>query len=191
MALDPAAEVLLAYDMNGEPLTPDHGAPLRLIVPHWYGVASVKWLTRIHVSTSRCSDEFQTGHYVYEWADRPHEPVTLMRVRAPDHRPGTRRGDPARHRDGPRQGLDRDGPGERGRRRLHGRGRVAPGELDPPQDASQWQNWSVRWEATAPGRHTIRARATDAAGNVQPDVPPWNRIGYGNNAVEVMYVDVV
>ena len=39
------------------------------------------------------------------------------------------------------------------------------------------------------GRHTLRARATDAAGNVQPDVPPWNRLGYGNNAIEVIYVD--
>jgi hypothetical protein len=41
-----------------------------------------------------------------------------------------------------------------------------------------------------PGRHTLRARATDAAGNVQPDTPPWNRLGYGNNAIEVLYVDV-
>ena len=40
------------------------------------------------------------------------------------------------------------------------------------------------------GRHTLRARATDAAGNVQPEVPPWNRLGYGNNAIEVIYVDV-
>jgi hypothetical protein len=40
------------------------------------------------------------------------------------------------------------------------------------------------------GRHTLRARATDAAGNVQPDVPPWNRLGYGNNAIEVQFVDV-
>jgi hypothetical protein len=39
------------------------------------------------------------------------------------------------------------------------------------------------------GRHTLRARATDAAGNVQPDVPPWNRLGYGNNAIEVLFVD--
>jgi hypothetical protein len=41
-----------------------------------------------------------------------------------------------------------------------------------------------------PGRHSLRARATDAAGNVQPEVPPWNRLGYGNNAIEVIYVDV-
>jgi ribosomal protein S28E/S33 len=54
----------------------------------------------------------------------------------------------------------------------------------------QWQDWSFDWEATTAGRHTLRARAADAAGNVQPDVPPWNRLGYGNNAVEACYVDV-
>jgi hypothetical protein len=53
-----------------------------------------------------------------------------------------------------------------------------------------WQDWSFQWTADAPGRHTLRARATDAAGNVQPDTPPWNRLGYGNNAIEVRYVDV-
>ena len=81
-ATDPAAEILIAYEMNGEPLSPDHGAPFRLIVPHWYAVASVKWLKRIDVLTEPYVGEFQTGHYMYEWPDRPHEPVTLMRVRA-------------------------------------------------------------------------------------------------------------
>jgi len=81
-AADPAAEILIAYEMNGEPLGADHGAPFRLIAPHWYAVASVKWLKRIDVVTEAYTGEFQTGHYMYEWADRPHEPVTLMRVRA-------------------------------------------------------------------------------------------------------------
>src|SRR5215212_6598335 len=81
-AADPAAEILIAYAMNGEPLGLDHGAPFRLIVPHWYAVASVKWLKRIDVLTEPYSGEFQTGHYMYEWPDRAHEAVTLMRVRA-------------------------------------------------------------------------------------------------------------
>jgi hypothetical protein len=51
--------------------------------------------------------------------------------------------------------------------------------------------WSFDWKATDVGRHTVRARATDAAGNVQPEVPPWNRLGYGNNAIEVFFVDVL
>ena len=82
LAADPAAEILIAYEMNGEPLRPDHGAPFRIIVPHWFAVASVKWLHRIDVLTEPYAGEFQTGHYIYEWPDRPHEPVTLMRVRA-------------------------------------------------------------------------------------------------------------
>jgi hypothetical protein len=55
---------------------------------------------------------------------------------------------------------------------------------------SHWQDWSFDWDATDMGRHTLRARATDATGNVQPEVPPWNRLGYRNNAIEVIYVDV-
>jgi hypothetical protein len=73
---------------------------------------------------------------------------------------------------------------------LTGAGEWLPAELEPPAGPYQWQSWSFRWDAS-PGRHSLRARATDAAGNVQPDVPPWNRLGYGNNAVEVQYVDVV
>src|SRR5688572_13742695 len=81
-AADPSSDILIAYQMNGEPLTADHGAPFRLIVPHWYAVASVKWLRRIDVLTEPYTGEFQTGHYIYEWPDRPHEAVRLMRVRA-------------------------------------------------------------------------------------------------------------
>ncbi len=81
-ATDPAAGILIAYDMNGEPLNPDHGAPFRLIVPSWYGMASVKWLTRIDVLTARYQGEFQTHHYMYDQAGQPSEPVTVIRVRA-------------------------------------------------------------------------------------------------------------
>ena len=189
-ASDPAAEILIAYDMNGEPLTADHGAPFRLIVPHWYAVASVKWLKRIDVLTEPYSGEFQTGHYIYEWPDRPHEPVDLMRVRAriTDPAPGaiitsgtyTVRGK-AWSGTGPVTAVDVSFTGE---------GEWHPAKLEPPADPSQWQDWSLEWEATGVGRHSLRARASDAVGNVQPDVPPWNRLGYGNNAIEVSYVDV-
>jgi DMSO/TMAO reductase YedYZ molybdopterin-dependent catalytic subunit len=81
-AIDPAAGILIAYEMNGEPLGPDHGAPFRVIVPHWYAVASVKWLKRLDVITEPYAGEFQTGHYIYQWADMAHEPVRHMRVRA-------------------------------------------------------------------------------------------------------------
>ena len=90
-ALDPAAEILIAYEMNGEPLNAEHGAPFRLVVPRWYGVASVKWLARIAVLTTPFEGTFQTVKYVYEWPDRSVQPVTLMRPRAKITTPASRR----------------------------------------------------------------------------------------------------
>jgi hypothetical protein len=69
---------------------------------------------------------------------------------------------------------------------LTGEGDWCPAQLEPPKGPYQWQDWSFRWDSEQVGRHTLRARATDAAG-VQPDVPPWNRLGY--NAIEVRSVD--
>src|SRR5215211_592101 len=189
-ATDPAAEILIAYEMNGEPLGPDHGAPFRIIVPHWYAVASVKWLKRIDVLTEPYTGEFQTGHYMYEWADRAPESVDLMHVRA-------RITDPS-----PASVIDAGTCSVRGKAwsgtgpvtgvevSLTGEGEWHEARLQAPRGPYHWQDWSFDWDATQVGRHTLRARATDAAGNVQPEVPPWNRLGYGNNAIEVIYVDV-
>ncbi|MFL5842967.1 MAG: sulfite oxidase [Thermoleophilaceae bacterium] len=189
-AIDPAAEILIAYQMNGEPLGPDHGAPFRLVVPHWYAVASVKWLKRIDVLTESFSGEFQTGHYIYEWPDRPHEPVELMRVRARITDPlngavidqGTRtvRG----------KAWSGTGPVTKVEVSFTGEGDWHSADVERAKGPYQWQDWSFDWDAGDVGRHTVRARATDAAGHVQPEVPPWNRLGYGNNAIEVIYVDV-
>jgi DMSO/TMAO reductase YedYZ molybdopterin-dependent catalytic subunit len=189
-AADPAAEILIAYEMNDEPLTPDHGAPFRLIVPHWYGVASVKWLKRIDVITKDYEGEFQVGHYMYEWPDRPHEPVTAMRVRARITDPAPGATIPAGTSTVRGKAWSGTGPVTKVEVSLTGEGEWHPARLELRRGPYQWQDWSFEWEATAPGRHTLRARATDAAGNVQPDVPPWNRLGYGNNAVEVVYIDV-
>ena len=181
---------LLAYEMNGEPLSPDHGAPFRIIVPHWYAVASVKWLKRIDVLTEPYTGEFQTGHYMYEWPDRPHESVDLMRVRAriTDPAPASTINVGTRTVRG--KAWSGAGPVTRVDVSLTGEGDWHAAQLEPPKGPYQWQDWSFDWEATDVGRHTLRARATDAAGNVQPEVPPWNRLGYGNNAIEVSYVDV-
>jgi DMSO/TMAO reductase YedYZ molybdopterin-dependent catalytic subunit len=189
-AADPAAEILIAYEMNGKPLGPDHGAPFRIIVPHWYAVASVKWLKRIDVLTESFGGEFQTGHYMYEWPDRPPEPVDVMRVRARITAPAagsvlspgicTVRG----------KAWSGTGPVTRVEISLTGEGDWHAAQLAPPSGPYHWQDWAFDWDAGDIGRHTLRARATDAAGNVQPEVPPWNRLGYGNNAIEVIYVDV-
>ena len=190
LVTDPSAEILIAYEMNGEPLRPDHGAPFRIIVPHWFAVASVKWLTRIDVLTTPFAGEFQTGHYIYEWPDRPHERVTLMRVRARITDPLPASVLPLGTHTVRGKAWSGTGPITHVDVSLTGEGEWHPAQLDPPRGPYHWQDWSFEWTPDQVGRHTLRARATDAAGNVQPEVPPWNRLGYGNNAVEVSYVDV-
>src|SRR4051812_43486041 len=160
LAADPAADILIAYEMNGEPLGEDHGAPFRMIVPHWYAVASVKWLKRIDVLTEPFAGEFQTGHYIYEWPDRAHEPVTLMRVRAriTDPAPAatvacgthTVRG----------KAWSGTGPVTRVDISFTGEGDWHEARLEPAKGPYQWQDWSFDWEAGDIGRHTLRARAT-------------------------------
>lgn len=190
-ATDPARDVLVAWAMNGEPLPPDHGGPLRLLVPGWYGMASVKWLARIDLRDTPYQGQFQTHSYMYHWPDRAAEPVDAIRPRAMIL-------DPA--------------PNARlvaGRHLISGRvwsgggraieavevsvtaGEWQPAMLTPAGSPYEWRSWSYEWPASILGRHAIRARAIDADGNVQPDSGEWNRLGYGNNAVQVVLVDIV
>jgi len=189
-AADPAAGILIAYEMNGELLNPDHGAPFRMIVPHYYGVASVKWLKRIDVTTEPYHGEFQTRHYMYEWPGRPAEPVTFMRPRAQVTDPAPRANIPVGTCTVRGKAWSGTGPVTSVEVSFTGEGDWHRSKLAPPAGPYQWQDWSIDWQATGVGRHTLRARATDVAGNTQPEVPVWNRLGYGNNAVEVIYVDV-
>ena len=191
-AADPAAEILIAYEMNGEPLGQDHGSPFRLIVPHWYAVASVKWLKRIDVLTEPFAGEFQTGHYVYEWEDRPPEPVDLMRVRARITAPAAGSIIPAGTHTVRGKAWSGTGPVTRVDVSLTGAGEWYRGRPRTRRRArTTGRNGRSTGTPADIGRHTLRVRATDAAGNVQPEVPPWNRLGYGNNAIEVVYVDVI
>ena len=87
LSLDQArnCEILLAYAMNGEPLPIQHGHPLRVIVPGWYAVASVKWLTEIELIDKSFTGHYQVDAYFYEWqrdGKTIREPVTLQRVRS-------------------------------------------------------------------------------------------------------------
>lgn len=189
-ATDPQAGILIAYEMNGEPLNPDHGAPFRLIVPNWYGVASVKWLDRIDVLTESFIGEFDDGHYMYQWSDGTREPVTIMRVRARITDPAPGATIPAGPYTVRGKAWSGSGPVTQVHLSFTGEGDWHAAHLEPPKGPYQWQDWSLEWPAISGRRHTLRARATDAAGNVQPEVPPWNRLGYGNNAIEVHYVDV-
>jgi hypothetical protein len=143
----------------------------------------------LDVLTEPYTGEFQTGHYMYQWPDRAQESVSLMRVRAriTDPAPGSTIGlGPCTVRGKAWSGT---GPVTRVEVSLTGEGDWQPAQLEPSASGYHWQDWTFTWDTPTVGRHTLRARATDAAGNEQPDLPPWNRLGYGNNAIEVIFVD--
>lgn len=184
-------DTLLALEMNGAPLTREHGAPVRLIVPGWYGMAHVKWVRRIEALTRPFTGYYQRERYIYDVGDdQAPEPVTRMRVKSLISTPasGTRVA-PGRV---VVQGLAWSGE----RRVVQVEVAVDGGETWKPatlletSKPSAWVRWAFTWEDAVPGRHTLRARATDEAGETQPAAPQWNRLGYGNNAVQMHVVDV-
>lgn len=189
-ARDPAHDVLVAYAMNGEPLTPDHGAPLRLIVPRWYGMASVKWLRGIELLTAPFEGRFQTASYLFHWHDRLPTPVTTTQVRAIMTWPTSSTIVSIGRHSVKGKAWSGAGGSISAVEVSVDAGPWQPADVEPPLGEYGWQSWTFPWEATAAGRHTLRARAIDAAGTVQPDTAPWNRLGYANNAIQVVLVDV-
>ena len=189
-------EVLLAYEMNGEPLQPQHGFPLRLLVPGWYGMTSVKWLDRID-AISEHFDGYQmerTYRYIQDAGD-PGNPVELIRVRSlmvppgiPDFMTRTRLLDAGRV-----ELKGRAWAGRLGISRVEvssdGGKSWSDAEVDPSGPEFAWRGWSFIWEA-ALGRHTLCVRATDTEGNVQPVDQPWNLQGMGNNMAQRVEVIV-
>jgi sulfane dehydrogenase subunit SoxC len=191
-------DVLLAYAMNGQPLPAPHGFPLRLVVPDWYGMASVKWLRSITAIAEPFEGVQQTQLYRYRGSeDDPGTPVTRKKPRALMAPPGI-----------PeflsRARLLRPGPTVVEGRAWSGADAVSRVEfsadggrtwgdasLGEPNGKHGWRPWSYEWDA-APGDHELCARATDAAGNLQPldSGEVWNHGGYGVNAVQRVAVRV-
>jgi DMSO/TMAO reductase YedYZ molybdopterin-dependent catalytic subunit len=180
-------DVLLAYEVNGQPLPPQHGYPVRLLVPDWYGMCSVKWLRRI-TAVAEPFDGFQLSAYQLRQAqDGPGERVTRKAVRALLMPPGFS-DFPARQRfvDAGRCeliGRAWSGWGHIARVDVSDNGGEtwADAELGSrPESPSTWRSWSFDWDAQ-PGPRELVVRATDDAGNVQPDDPPWNYSGFMNN----------
>ena len=189
-------EVLLAFEVNGQPLPPQHGFPLRLVVPGWYGMTSVKWLRRITLLTEPFDGYQQTGTYlIHTSEDDPGTPVTRIQPRSlllppgvPEFESRQRFLPPGRHRLSGRawSGL---APVAGVEVSLDGGGSWAPARLAPQPSPWAWAGWTYEWDAT-PGRYELCSRATDAAGNTQPAQVPWNTGGYANNAVHRVRVTV-
>jgi sulfane dehydrogenase subunit SoxC len=188
-------DVILAFRMNGQPIPPAHGFPVRLVVPGWYGMASVKWLTSIEAVTEPFEGFQQLTSYRYmrDETDVPGRPVSRIRPRAlmvppgvPDFATRARLVEPGRVQ---LLGRGWSGAGPVQRVEVAVDGRWADAELHEPVGAHAWRGWSFAWEA-APGRHELRCRATDAAGETQPLEPVWNVQGMGNNVAQRLEVVV-
>jgi sulfane dehydrogenase subunit SoxC len=190
-------EVLLAWGLNGGPLPPQHGFPLRLVVPGWYGMTNVKWLARITVLDEPFTGyQNARGYRLRQDPDEEGSPVSRMTVRALMVPPGipdfaTRR-----------RFASPDGQTIEGRA-WSGQGTVEsvevssdggdtwrPAALDPASAPHAWRRWTFAWHPDGPGDYELCCRATDSAGNRQPDAAPWNLGGYSNNAVQRVPVTV-
>jgi DMSO/TMAO reductase YedYZ molybdopterin-dependent catalytic subunit len=200
LVLDEAlrSEAILAYEVNGAPLPPQHGFPLRLVVPGWYGMTSVKWLARISLLDAPF-DGYQMRHSyrVRLDEDEPGDPITRIAPRSLVIPPGIPEFTS-------RARVVEAGTCELSGRAWSGESEVvavdvstdggetwAPAELgEPTLGRWAWRSWRYAWEAE-PGEHELCCRARDAAGNEQPLEPPWNVGGYKNNAVQRVAVTVV
>jgi DMSO/TMAO reductase YedYZ molybdopterin-dependent catalytic subunit len=197
-ALEP--DTLLAYQMNGEPLSTDHGYPVRVIVPDWYGMASVKWVTRVQVIGHSFQGFFRTRPYVFihegDDPSAPKTPVTRLLVKSLITWP--KEGStlpPGRHT---LRGVAWSGEGQVTRVEVcHGpvdddrhATEWEPATILEPRAAHAWVCWEHSMDFTRPGYYVVRARATDERGNVQPLRADWNFRGVGTNSVHAIPVIV-
>jgi DMSO/TMAO reductase YedYZ molybdopterin-dependent catalytic subunit len=169
-----SSDNLLCYEMNGGPLPPEHGFPVRLIAPGWYGVANVKWLTRIELRESRFQgrfmardyvsirEEVQNGQTVWTFSSVTH--ARLKSAPAKVTRRGNRYSIMGAAWGAPIAAVEvriDDGP-------------WMPARLDrnrPRKWRSRdfaWTFWNLHWGTPAAGEHTITSRAFDVDGNIQP-----------------------
>ena len=188
-------DVLLAWAVNGRPLPPQHGYPLRLIVPGWYGMTNVKWLRRITAVSEPFEGYQQEAYRIRQEEDDPGTPVEYIQARASMIPPGFP------------EFFERTRTVDAGIVRLQGRawsgraniervevsvdgGRTWNDALVGPQpDRWAWVAWTFDWTA-APGEHELMCRAIESAGNSQPVDQEWNYRGFSNNMAQRVPVTV-
>jgi DMSO/TMAO reductase YedYZ molybdopterin-dependent catalytic subunit len=176
-ALDDA---LLAYEMNGRDLPADHGAPLRLVVPGWVGIASTKWIGSLEVASQPLFSPWNTTQYRMVGPDYPADapPLGEQPIKSAFELAQGRTvtsGDATTLHGRSWSGgarpvkveVSTDGGATWRRARLRA-----------PDPKHAWVRWSIDWTPGAPGPVELLARATDAKGRTQPDTVPFNRDGY-------------
>ena len=187
-------DTIIAFQYNDRPLTFKHGYPFRLIVPNWYAMASVKWLSKIKVVDDAFKGPFQTDDYVYypyKDHNRDKFPVTILNVNSiiqtPIHLSILNTGV---HEI---KGIAWGGHGSITELQLSfDKGKTWKyARLESLQNEDYaWSRWSYIWHVEKKGEYTIYSRAKDSSGATQPLTPLWNRKGYGYNAVSKVTVKV-
>jgi DMSO/TMAO reductase YedYZ molybdopterin-dependent catalytic subunit len=175
-------DTLLAYEMNGETLSLEHGYPVRLLVPGWYGMAHVKWLTKITALTKPFSGYFQGEKYVLKYEDGTEKPVQEMQVKSAITSPSEN------------ESLKCCTDYHMSGNAWSGRTGIAKvevsvdcgnswieAELTGPSEQYSWQQWNYKWTPNSPGEHTLLSRATNSDGEQQPLKSVWNELGYAIN----------
>jgi len=173
-------DTLLAYAMNGEPVAPDHGFPLRAIVPGWVGINNIKWVGRVEVRNTVIDVPTTTRTYVMEGPDYPSKTVLrLQTIKSAVALPwgATLPAGPQRVRGFAWSPVGRIARVEYS---LDRGATWATAALREPNIARAWTRWELEWNAR-PGDHAILTRAVDDQGNSQPATTPWNAQGYGYN----------
>lgn len=190
VALHP--NTMLVWAMNGEPLPRNHGFPLRLHVPGWYGMAAVKWLIEVEARTEPFEGFFQTEHYTYqaEQGTPEGEPVREMRVRSlvisPVDGATLSSGEVEIH------GLAWSGKGAVSQVEVSTDGGHSweMAEIIPTPSAHTPSHWRWNMEDVEPGSYSVLSRAMDSTGEMQPLAQRWNALGYGNNGVQLVEFNV-
>ena len=190
-------EVLLAWEANGQPLPPAHGFPLRLVVPTWYGMASVKWLKSITVIDHTFQGEEQKQVYRGAFGSSDSgRPIQKKAVRSATMPPGVPDAI-SRHRFVAPGTTVLEGKAWSGEGRIvrvevstDDRRTWRPATLHAPVSQFAWTPWTFTWDVRRRGEYVISSRATDSAGNIQPLRPFWNVQGMAQNGVERIGVTV-
>jgi DMSO/TMAO reductase YedYZ molybdopterin-dependent catalytic subunit len=171
-------DVLVAWEMNGEPLPQDHGFPARLVVPGWVGVASIKWLGELRVTTTAVDSPWNTRWYRMHGAgwSGPDAELGPMPVKSVVDAVGT----PEVGRQSVLRG--RAWAGEASIRRVEvstdAGATWQDAALTGSNEPSSWVFWELPWTPSVAGEQVLVTRATDSLGRVQPDVAPDNEDGY-------------
>ena len=173
--------------MNGAPLTPDHGAPVRLVVPGRYGMTAVKWLRRATLTAEPFRGFFQADRYVIEGVTLgPIAPRAV--IASPEDGSSAQAGSPVVVRGYAWSGR---GPVSSVEVSADGGSTWQEASLGASASPVAWRSFELSWTPTGPGPVELWARATDASGATQPLHQNWNALGYMNNAARPVRIEVV